>query len=136
MVGLIDKPDIPAAQDQSFPHVLQVQGTWSERHSAYLVRFEDLPFFLDRSWVPDAGGVDWRLQFTWPCWLAPSLAPRLKHNTGSRKVCWGLAGQLGSGPADGAGKQRALNWMVYVPPPGQRPLRVVLPSGFLLIFLC
>lgn len=33
-----------------------------------------------------------------------------------------------AGP-DGAGQQLTLNWMVYVPPPGQRPLRVLLPSG-------
>lgn len=38
------------------------------------------------------------------------------------------AGQLGSA-AGGTGQQLTLNWMVYVPPLSQRPLRVVLPSG-------
>jgi hypothetical protein len=42
-----------------------------------------------------------------------------------RIVC---AGQLGTA-AGGAGQQLTLNWMVYVPPPLQRPLRVQLPSG-------
>lgn len=37
-------------------------------------------------------------------------------------------GQLGA-RTDGGGQQLTLNWMVWVPPPAQRPLRVVLPSG-------
>lgn len=34
---------------------LQVNGTWSQQHGAFLLRWEDLPVFLDRSCAPDAG---------------------------------------------------------------------------------
>jgi hypothetical protein len=34
---------------------MQVNGTWSERHRAFLLSWNDLPVFLDRSWAPDAG---------------------------------------------------------------------------------
>lgn len=34
---------------------MQVNGTWSQQHGAFLLRWEDLPVFLDRSWAPDAG---------------------------------------------------------------------------------
>jgi hypothetical protein len=34
---------------------LQVNGTWSQQHRAFLLRWDDLPVFLDRSWAPDAG---------------------------------------------------------------------------------
>lgn len=50
------------------------------------------------------------------------------HLDRCKRHLWRDAGQLVAG-SDGAGQQLTLNWMVYVPPPSQRPLRVLLPSG-------
>jgi len=43
------------------------------------------------------------------------------HLDRCKRHLWRDAGQLVAG-SDGAGQQLTLNWMVYVPPPSQRPL--------------
>jgi phosphatidylinositol glycan class S len=87
----------------------RVQGSWSAAHHAYVLRPDQLPFWADSDW--DLGG----------------------GTPATQGACSGGGG--GGGALTGADDSSALiatqllHWVVFVPPPAQRPLLVLQPDG-------
>jgi len=119
----------------------RVNGTWSDQHQAFVLHPTQLPFFVDSEWNLVAG----RTPGSPPRSGGEGLGTSPEACGGSQVT--GLAGMGGEDEGGGGevllgAKSRAaeasallephvLQFLVYVPPPGSRPLKVLDAAGSL-----
>lgn len=120
----------------------RVNGTWSKQHSAYTLKPSRLPFFVDSDWplgVRVTGPKD-GAEGTGNSNSTHSQASGAATTSRSTTATATAATASSSAPLGARHLPRAashlshipahvLHFVLYLPPPGQRPLRLLEPSG-------
>lgn len=96
----------------------RLQGQWSDKHAAYVVKGSQLPFFLDSEWALEPGRA-----------VTPREgSPGVAATAAAGEVPLSSAG-TGARAAAMLVEPHVLQFVVYVPPPQQRPLQLLGRKG-------